>query len=185
MPQRVFESARLNCAQGKSPLGFFFQMVELSKTDAPAAQAILHQHARGVVVNLQLCVKHRAPMQHVSRVRALENFGLEGDRHAMPDSARQVLLLAQETCIEYDFPIGALRENITTRGIDLMALPDGTRLEIGGAIFELTKECTPCGMVEEVRDGLRETLRHKRGMLARVLRGGEIQIGSHVTILKK
>lgn len=185
MPQRVFESARLNCVQGKSPLGFFFQMVELSKPDTPTAQAILQQHARGVVVNLQLCVKHQAPTRQVSHARAIENFGLEGDRHAMPDSARQVLLLAQETCVEYDFPIGALRENITTRGLDLMALPGGTRLEIGEAVLELTKACTPCGMVDEVRDGLRAELKHKRGMLARVVRGGEIQIGSRITVLKK
>lgn len=158
-------------------------MVELTREPAAASKHMAHKPARGTVVSLQLCVKHKAPMKKVSAVRALANRGLEGDRHAMPDSKRQALLLEQETCIEYDFPIGAIRENITTRGIDLMALPQGTRLQVGEAILELTGECEPCSMVNDVRDGLREELAHKRGMLARVIQGGEIQVGSKIVVL--
>lgn len=164
-------------------LRVFFNMVELMQPDTPAAQAVLHQHTYGVVVSLQLCVKHQQPMQKVTHARAMENFGLEGDRHAMPDSARQVLLLEQETCVEYGFPIGAIRENITTRGIELMKLPKGTILEIGDSRLEITKECEPCAMVNDVRDGLREALKHKRGMLARVIAGGEIRVGSQIRIV--
>lgn len=167
------------------PFGFLFQMVELSQPDTEAAQAVLHQYAHGVVVSLQLCVKHQQPMQKVAHARTIENFGLEGDRHAMPDSSRQVLLLEQETCVEYDFPVGAIRENITTRGIDLMALPGGTRLQIGDAVLELTKECEPCAMVNDVREGLREALKHERGMLARVIAGGEMHIGSRIVIVTR
>ncbi len=158
-------------------------MVELVKEHTETSRQILAQHAHGTVVSLQLCVKHKQPMRQVSSVRAIANRGLDGDRHAMPDSSRQVLLLEQETCLEYDFPIGAIRENITTRGIDLMGLPKQTRLQIGDAILELTKECEPCSMVDDVRMGLRQELQHKRGMLARVVRGGEINIGSKITIL--
>lgn len=158
-------------------------MVELVKEPTATSLAILNQHPNGVVVRLQLCVKAREPMQQVTAVGARTNYGLAGDRHAMPDSARQVLLLEQETCAEYDFPIGALRENITTRGIALMALPKGTILQIGDAQFELTKECEPCSLVDEVRDGLREALKHKRGMLARVRQGGEIRVGDKIQIV--
>lgn len=162
---------------------FLLQMVELVSEPTAMSSAILQQHAHGVVVSLQLCVKPRQPMEKVARARAIENFGLEGDRHAMPDSSRQVLLLEQETCVEYDFPVGAIRENITTRGIALMTLPAGTILEIGDSRFEITKECEPCAMVNDVRDGLRETLQHKRGMLARVTRGGEIRVGDKIRIV--
>ena len=158
-------------------------MVELVKEHTETSRRVLAQHAHAQVVSLQLCVKHKQPMQQVASVMAIANRGLEGDRHAMPDSSRQVLLLEQETCLEYDFPIGAIRENITTRGIDLMALPKKTRLQIGDAILELTKECEPCSMVDDVRMGLRAELQHKRGMLARVVRGGEINIGSKITLL--
>lgn len=159
-------------------------MVELVQEHTETSKHILEQHTQGTVVSLQLCVKHLQPMQQVKSVRAIENRGLEGDRHAMPDSSRQVLLLEQETCAEYDFPIGAIRENITTRGIDLMALPKHTQLQIGDAIFELTKECEPCSFVDGIKPGLQQELKHKRGMLARVLRGGELSIGSKIRVLE-
>lgn len=141
-------------------------------------------HAQGTVVSLQLCVKHQSPIQKVKSVRAVENFGLDGDRHAIPDSSRQVLLIEQETLVEYDVPIGAIRENITTRGIDLMGLSRGTILEIGDSRLEITKECEPCSMVDDVRMGLRQELQGKRGMLARVVKGGEIKIGDRIRVAK-
>lgn len=137
----------------------------------------------GHVASLQVCVKHRAPMLPLKTVTALENFGLEGDRHSMPDSSRQVLLLEQETLLDYNIPAGAIRENITTREIDLMSLPRGTRLQVGAAILETTKECAPCSMVDEVRQGLQEELQGKRGMLARIVQGGEIRLGDSIRIL--
>ena len=136
----------------------------------------------GEVVSLQICIAPRTPMLKLDAVRVLENRGLEGDRHAMPDSARQVLLIEAETLEAYNVLAGAIRENITTRGIDLMGLPNGTRLQVGSALLETTKECTPCSMVDEVRMGLREELRGKRGMLARVVRGGEIRIGDEIRV---
>lgn len=160
-------------------------MVELVQEATEISQKILEQYTNGRVVNLQLCVKHFGPMKQVKTVHALENRGLQGDRHAMPDSLRQVLLLEQETCVEFGFAIGALRENITTRGIDLMSLPGKTQLQIGEAIFETTKECEPCSFVESIKDGLREELQHKRGMLVRVVRGGEIKLGDTIRILQK
>lgn len=159
--------------------------MELVKEHTELSTKILNQHTHGTVVNLQLCVKHLQPMQQVKSVMAIKNRGLEGDRHAMPDSSRQVLLLEQETCIAYDFPIGALRENITTRGIELMSLPKGTRIQVGKALFELTSECTPCSFVEGVKPGLRAELEHKRGMLARVLQGGEIHLGSKIIVVSE
>lgn len=137
----------------------------------------------GTVVSLQVCVKPRVPMRRLKSARALENLGLEGDRHAMPDSSRQVLLLEEETCIEFGFAPGDIRENITTRGLTLMTLPLGTRLAIGDAIFELTKECEPCAMVEDVQPGLRRALAHRRGMLARVVHGGAFIVGSPIRVL--
>ncbi len=41
----------------------------------------------------------------------------------------------------------------------------------------MTKECEPCSFVDSVKPGLRTELEHKRGMLARVLHGGEISVG--------
>jgi MOSC domain-containing protein YiiM len=159
--------------------------MELVKESTPTTKAIAAHAPAAGVVNIQLCTKHLQPMQQVKQVMAIENRGLKGDRHAMPDSSRQVLLLEQETCVEYDFPIGAMRENITTRGIDLMTLPPGTRIQVGDAVFEVTGKCAPCSFVDSVKPGLREELTDKRGMLARVIKGGELSLGSKITILEK
>jgi MOSC domain-containing protein YiiM len=137
----------------------------------------------GQVVSLQICPAHRAPMQAQNPVRAVENLGLENDRHAMPDGKRQVLLMSEEILKRLDVPIGAVKENITTRGIELMRLKPGTRLQIGSAVFELTKACEPCSRMDEIRMGLREELEGQRGMLARVLQTGEIHIGDEIFVL--
>jgi MOSC domain-containing protein YiiM len=111
-----------------------------------------------------------------------EGHGLEGDAHA-GDWHRQISLLAEEDIegmrgrgIEIGF--GDFAENITTRGIDLAALPIGAHLYIGPAILQVTqigKEChTGCAISRAVGD----CVMPRRGVFARVLRGGEIDRAS-------
>ncbi len=142
----------------------------------------LKDYSAGQVVSLQICPAHRVPMQMLNQARVLENLGLEGDRHAMPDGKRQVLFMAEEVLNRLDIPIGAVKENITTRGIELERLAPGTRLQIGSAVFELTKPCTPCSRMDEIRPGLQEELAGQRGMLARVVQGGEIRVGDEIRV---
>ena len=137
---------------------------------------------RGTVVSLQLCLGNRQPMSPVASAHATENLGLEGDHHAKRDSKRQVLLIEAETLEKLNLHMGEVRENITTRGIDLMKLPIGTRLSIGQAVLELTVECEPCKLMDELRPGLRETLKGQRGMLARVTRGGKLSVGDEIRV---
>ncbi len=49
-------------------------------------------------------------------------------------------------------------------------------------ILETTKPCTPCERMDEIRMGLQEQLQGKRGMLARVIRGGEIRAGDEIKV---
>ena len=54
---------------------------------------------------------------------------------------------------------GDLGENITTRGIDLISLPLGTRLHLGReAVVELTGLRTPCTKIEKFQAGLLQQL---------------------------
>jgi MOSC domain-containing protein YiiM len=138
--------------------------------------------SEGTVVGLQLCTGKRQPMSPVSSVQAIESLGLEGDQHAKPDSKRQVLLIEAETLEKLGLHVGVVRENITTRGIDLMKLPIGTRLSIGQAVLELTVECEPCRLMDELRPGLRETLKGQRGMLACVMQSGPIHVGDVILV---
>ena len=138
--------------------------------------------SHATVANLQLSPGNRLPMKPVTSAKAIENLGLEGDRHAKADSKRQVLLIEAETLDKLGLRAGQVRENITTRGIALMNLPLGTRLRIGEAMFELTVECEPCNLMDQLRPGLKETLKGQRGMLARVTQSGALSVGDAILI---
>ncbi len=138
--------------------------------------------SQATIASLQICPGNHLPMTAVESARAIENLGLEGDRHAKPDSKRQVLLMEAETLEKLGLQIGAVKENITTRGIGLMELPIGTRLRMGEAVLEITGECHPCERMEELRAGLRVALAGQRGMLARVAQGGLMRLGDSILI---
>jgi MOSC domain-containing protein YiiM len=133
------------------------------------------------VILLQVAPKRKEPMLPSASLRLLEGVGIEGDHHA-GSRRRQVLLMAEENCDAFGLAPGEVRENIVTRGIDLQALPAGTRLEIGGAALEITKDCEPCSFIDGLRPGLREQMIGRRGMLARVTRSGEIRVGDAIVL---
>ncbi len=114
----------------------------------------------------------------------LEEGGLTGDAHFEPQSIRQLLLADAEALEALDLSPGDIRENLTLRGTDVMALRPGTTLAIGGAEVEITKECAPCRRMDEVRPGLMRELSGQRGMYARVVRGGSVRPGDAVRVLE-
>ena len=139
--------------------------------------------AEGKVVSLQLCVGHRESMDTRDQVVALTGTGLEGDRHANPQSHRQVLLMEKEILDSLDLKPGTIRENVTISGLPIHQLPAGQRLHIGdGVVLEITGLCEPCSRMDEIRAGLRETLDGKRGVLTRVLQGGVLQVGDRIAL---
>jgi MOSC domain-containing protein YiiM len=121
-------------------------------------------------------------MERQVSVRAVGNLGLEGDYHAHPDGARQVLLIEAETLERLGLEMSGVMENITTRGIALMALECGTRVRVGEALLEVTQPCAPCARMDEIRPGLRTVLEGQRGMLARVIEGGEMRVGDAIRV---
>jgi MOSC domain-containing protein YiiM len=119
-------------------------------------------------------------MEEIAEVQALENSGLEGCAHARTGSPRQVLLMDSETLELVELQPGIIRENITTRGINVNGLTTGERLRVGEAQLEVSLPCTPCDLLEKIRPGLRRELRGRRGMLCRVIATGLIRQGDRV-----
>ena len=144
--------------------------------------------SQGSVVSMRVCVGHREPMKSVESADMVAGYGIEGDRHATsrgPRTRRQVLLMDVETLGAFGLEGGQTRENVTTRGIDLHALPAGSRVALGDeAVVEITGFCDPCGRMDEVRDGLREAMVDRRGMLATVIEGGAVKIGDAARALE-
>lgn len=132
------------------------------------------------VVRLFQCLAHGEPMREFEEVWAVENKGFRDCIHGRPGSTRQVLLMDQETLEEFGVAPGVARENITTRGIALGKLPLGQRLRVGEVLLEVTKPCTPCHLMDEIREGLQEAIRGRRGVLCRVVEGGRIHCGDHL-----
>jgi len=122
-------------------------------------------------------------MQQVPTAKLVEGVGIEGDKHASAASKRQVLLADREALDAVAVLPGTIKENVTVEGVDVMRLPAGTRLRLGGsAVLEITAICEPCFRMDEIRDGLRAELEGRRGMLARVVEGGTIGVGDAIRI---
>jgi MOSC domain-containing protein YiiM len=144
-------------------------------------------------------------------VRLVEGHGVEGDAHfgvkvkhrsrarANPDlpNLRQVHLLHAELHDElagqgFGIKPGRMGENITTRGVDLLGQSRGTRLRLGAdAVVELSGLRNPCTQLEALAPGLMaaclgrgpdgEPVR-KAGVMAVVIRGGEVRPGDTIRV---
>jgi MOSC domain-containing protein YiiM len=137
------------------------------------------------ILRLFQCLAHGEPMREFDEVFAVENKGFQDCIHGRRGSTRQVLVMDHETLEEFGIAPGRVRENITTRGIALGALSLGQRLRAGEALLEVTKPCAPCHQMDEIRQGLQEAIRGRRGLLCRVVESGRIRRGDRVEIEEK
>lgn len=131
---------------------------------------------------------HRFSKQIEPEIRLLKGLGVEGDAHCgetvkhrsrvrvdpSQPNLRQVHLFQAELFDEFaekGFNVAPadLGENITTRGIDLLALPRGTILRIGASVeIELTGLRNPCAQIDHFMPGLLSAvLLRKPGQLIR------------------
>jgi MOSC domain-containing protein YiiM len=126
--------------------------------------------------------KRRELMESLESARVFENEGVEGCAHRR-GGKRNVLFVALEDLEALDVAPGAVKENFTVRGTDVMRWPIGQRLEIGDAEFEISMVCDPCENMEKIRPGLQAELEGRRGMLARVTKAGRVTVGDEVRLL--
>jgi MOSC domain-containing protein YiiM len=84
-----------------------------------------------------------------------------------------------------------LGENITTRGVDLLALPTGTVLRFGEAVVRVTGLRNPCAQLNGHAPGLMDALLErgadgalirKGGVMAVVTTGGTIRAGDAIGV---
>jgi MOSC domain-containing protein YiiM len=130
---------------------------------------------------------HGTTVQHLSRVR----------RDPTQPNLRQVHLIHAELHDELagrGFPVapGQMGENVTTRGLDLLSLPTGTRLRLGDrAVVEVTGLRNPCVQLDGLLPGLMAavldraddgSLVRKAGVMGVVAAGGEVRPGDPVTV---
>ena len=140
------------------------------------------------VVSVNVSAKKGVRKKPVEEVLMRMEYGIEGDAHASSEWHRQVSLLALESIrkmrdVGLDVSPGDFAENITTEGIDLLALPVGTKLMIGdevsGEVSQIGKEChTRCAIYYQAGD----CVMPKEGIFIRVLRGGKVRAGDRISV---
>lgn len=107
-----------------------------------------------------------------------EDYGLIGDAHAGCLPNRQVSLLAIESIermqsLDFNLSPGDFAENITTKGIDLLRLPIGTRIFVGDEVsLEVTQIGKECHAGCAIRRQIGECIMPEEGIFARVVQGG-------------
>jgi MOSC domain-containing protein YiiM len=119
-------------------------------------------------------------MEPMESAIAVADLGFAGCAHARKLGKRQVLLVDKETLDAMRLTPGIIRENITTAGLNVNGLAMGEQLLIGSVLLQVSAVCTPCDQLEKVRPGLRREMYGRRGMLCRVIEGGEIRIGDAI-----
>jgi MOSC domain-containing protein YiiM len=134
----------------------------------------------GTIDHLFIKPGHREEMIPVETINVIQQKGIEGDA-SFGRSNRQILIISHEVVKAYGLMPGDLRENITVSQLDVSAISTETRLSIGEVVLEVTGDCNPCARLEELRVGLMDEIHGNRGILARVLEPGEINVGQTIS----
>ena len=124
----------------------------------------------------------------VTTATLLANHGLEGDLKAGKQPKRQVNLLSQawlnqQAANGCQTTPGAFGEQMIIDGIELEALPVGTKLKLGAeAIGEITMLRDGCIRLEAAQ-GREGFAGQPIGIMIKVLTSGQIRVGDEVHVL--
>jgi MOSC domain-containing protein YiiM len=164
-----------------------------------------------VVTAVSFAAGHNFSKPNVLSIRLVAGLGVEGDAHMgatvkhrsrvrrdpTQPNLRQVHLVHAELFEElrdkgFRVTPGDIGENVTTTGLDLLALPTGTRLRLGAAaVVEITGLRNPCVQLDTFQKGLMAAtldkdadgnLIRKAGIMSVVLVGGEVKAGDPIAV---
>jgi MOSC domain-containing protein YiiM len=164
-----------------------------------------------IVTAVSRCSRHSFSKPNQASIHLLAGLGVEGDAHLgttvkhrsrvakdpTQPNLRQVHLIHSELFDElaekgFVVAAGEMGENVTTRGIDLLNLPAGARLRLGGsAIIEVTGLRNPCVQIDRFQKGLMKAVLgkdelgniiRKSGIMGIVLQRGEVRPGDAIRV---
>ena len=173
--------------------------------------ATINTTATATVTSVHRSRGHHFSKDEAPHITLIEGQGVLGDAHCgitvkhrsrvakdpFSPNLRQVHLMHDELFDElrakgFDVQPGALGENITTHGLDLLSLPEGTELQLGDeAIIKLTGLRNPCAQIDKLKRGLMAAVLdktpggqaiRKSGVMAVVLLGGNVAAGAAIRI---
>jgi MOSC domain-containing protein YiiM len=165
----------------------------------------------GIVAAVSQSPVHAVTKENRRSIKLLAGLGVDGDAHSgqrvkhrsrvrrdpTQPNLRQVHLIHAELHEElrrggFEVRPGQMGENVTTRGVDLLGLPAGTRLHLGeAAVVEVTGLRNPCKQLDGIQPGLMNAtldrdadgnLVRKAGVMSVVLTGGEVREGDPIRV---
>lgn len=166
-----------------------------------------------IVLAVAFNAQHTFSKVVVPRITLVEGHGVVGDAHAgvtvkhrsrvardpAAPNLRQVHLMQAELFDElaaqgFRVAPGAMGENITTRGIDLLALPEGAELCIGpSSVVRVMGLRNPCSQIDGLEKGLMAatlaksadgSLVRKAGVMGVVMHGGDVTPGDTIVVMR-
>lgn len=163
------------------------------------------------VLSVNISKKVHINKASVDEIKIIEDYGVEGDRHAgktvqhiwdkkkNPEAPnlRQVHLIHAELFQEqynsngFEIKSGEMGENVTTEGIDLLALPKNTILHLGkDAQVQIKGLRKPCSQLDGVQKGLLNAMvdlkgevPYKTGVMAIALKSGIVKPGDEIRVV--
>ncbi|KAF8866583.1 PK beta-barrel-protein domain-containing protein-like protein [Acephala macrosclerotiorum] len=191
----------------------------------PLIKRIFFSHKSGIVISISKSPTHTFSKPAFEEITLIAGLGVEGDSHfgvevqhlsrrkaiPIPPNLRQVHLIQSELFDEfkttgpngksYDINPGDLGENITTRGLDILNLSVGTRLQFVNvgenenarcAVVRVTGLRNPCLQISKFREGLLErcvvkdengkVVERKAGIMSVVEAGGVVKQGARIVV---
>jgi hypothetical protein len=166
----------------------------------------------GLVVAVHRSGSHTFTKQACEAIRLIEGMGVDGDAHSgatvkhrsrvaidpTQPNLRQVHLIHAELheqlgTLGFAVAPGEMGENITTRGLDILALPAGAVLRMGPtAAIRVTGLRNPCGQLNGLAPGLMKACitqdasgnvtERRAGIMAVVISGGDIRPGDSIRV---
>ena len=164
-----------------------------------------------VVAAVSRSAKHTLVKSNEDSIRLSPGLGVDGDAHRgatvkhrslvardpTQPNLRQVHLIHAELHEElraagFTVSAGQMGDNITTQCVDLLGLPAGARLCLGGAaVVEVTGLRNPCAQLDRIQPGLMAAtlgrdehgnLVRKAGIMGIVVAGGEVRPGDPIRV---
>jgi len=142
---------------------------------------------RGEIIAVCTSERKGTRKRDVGQAELRTEWGIEGDAHAGPWH-RQVSLLAWESIqkireLGLNVGPGSFAENITTRGINLVELPVGTRLRLGETEVEVTQIGKICHERCAIYYQAGDCVMPREGIFVRVLKGGTVKTGDAIEVV--
>lgn len=201
-----------NCAlRGRAVCGILAAMLDDTTTARTLDAEGRAPQSTGTVVAVSRSGSHNFTKPNHTAIELVAGLGVKDDAHLgvtvqhivrvkedpTRPNLRQVHLLHSELYDELrarGFTVlpGQIGDNVTTRGIDLLSLPTGTRLHLGpSAIVQVTGLRNPCRQIERFQPGLLAALLdkdeqgevvRKSGIMGIVLASGEVRAGDSIRV---